>query len=164
MHIRTATQPDAPPMWAIYREVAEGGDTIPSWRSISERAFASEWFDEAHTPFVAVDAGQVLGLYKLGANQPDRGAHVATATFMVHSAHRGRGVGTALVEHCLARAAAAGFAAIQFNFVVGSNHAALSLYRKFGFAVVGTLPGAFHHGTLGFIDAHVLFKRLQPAA
>jgi len=28
------------------------------------------------------------------------------------------------------------------------------------FRIIGTLPGAFSHQTLGFVDAHVMFKQL----
>jgi ribosomal protein S18 acetylase RimI-like enzyme len=160
MKIRPASNTDAEAMWAIFREVSEGADTIPTSTSASKEEMCGDWFDESTTSYVAVEANVVVGMYKLGANQPDLGSHVATATFMVLSSHRGKGVGTALVEHCLSEALAAGFAAIQFNFVVSSNQAALSLYKKIGFSVAGTLPGAFRHCELGYIDAHILFKAL----
>jgi hypothetical protein len=35
------------------------------------------------------------------------------------------------------------------------------LWRKLGFAIVGTLPGAFRHPQHGFVDAYVMFKQLQ---
>lgn len=160
MNIRLASKIDAEAMWVIFREVAEGANTIPTCTSVSREIVRRDWFAETSTSYVAVDEDLVVGMYKLGANQPDLGSHVATATFMVLSAHRGKGVGTALVEHCLREASAGGFAAIQFNFVVSSNVAALTLYKKLGFCVVGTLPGAFLHCELGYIDAHVLFKAL----
>jgi len=160
MKIRPADNTDAEAMWVIFREVAEGGNTIPTSTSASKEAMHGDWFDVSTTSYVAVEENLVVGMYKLGANQPDLGSHVATATFMVLSSHRGKGFGTALVEHCLSEASAAGFAAIQFNFVVSSNVVALSLYKKLGFSVAGTLPGAFRHCELGYIDAHVLFMAL----
>ena len=150
-------------MWGIFREVSQSEDTIPRSASASEGLVLTEWFSEGAVPYVAVESEVVVGMYRLGANQPDLGSHVATATFMVRSSHRGKGIGTALVEHCIFEAEASGFRAIQFNFVVSSNAPALSLYKRLGFAIVGTLPGAFRHSTLGYIDAHVLFKVLQPA-
>lgn len=62
-------------------------------------------------------------------------------------------------EHCIAEARRAGFLALQFNFVVATNHAALAQWREFGFAVVGSLPRAFRHETLGFVDACVMYRR-----
>ena len=38
---------------------------------------------------------------------------------------------------------------------LASLAAALSLYKRLGFSIVGTLPGALRHSTLGYIDAHV---------
>ena len=49
---------------------------------------------------------------------------------------------------------------MQFNFVVESNSRAVRLWRALGFGVVGRLPKAFRHPTLGEIDALVLFKEL----
>jgi|GEM_PF-1141160 len=52
--------------------------------------------------------------------------------------------------------------AIQFNYVVGSNAPAVDLYKKLGFAIVGTLPKAFRHKQLGLVDAYVMYRFLQP--
>jgi ribosomal protein S18 acetylase RimI-like enzyme len=163
MNIRIAQRSDIPFLWGILREVAEGGDTIPTCASATEAAMVSQWFSASVMSYVAVDEDAIVGMYKLGANQPDLGSHVSTATFMVRSSHRGKGVGTALVEHCLSQASAAGFLSIQFNFVVSSNAAALSLYKRLGFSIAGTLPAAFRHRTLGYIDAYVLTKVVEPA-
>lgn len=35
-------------------------------------------------------------------------------------------------------------------------------YNNNGFEIVGTLPGAFHHPTLGYVDALVMYKQLLP--
>src|SRR4051794_10790945 len=119
------------------------------------------WFGDGIACFVASNHETVLGVYKLVANQAGRGAHVANASFMVDPASAGRGIGRAMGVHCLATAAAAGYEAIQFNFVVSTNAAAVALWKSLGFAIVGTLPGAFHHPTLGMVDAYVMFRRLD---
>ena len=56
-------------------------------------------------------------------------------------------------EHALEEAARAGYRAMQFNFVVSTNGAAVSLWKKLGFAVVGTVPQAFRHREQGLVDA-----------
>jgi ribosomal protein S18 acetylase RimI-like enzyme len=53
-----------------------------------------------------------------------------------------------------------GFRAMQFNLVVSTNERAVRLWQRLGFATVGTLPGAFRHRELGFVDAFVMFKTL----
>ena len=49
---------------------------------------------------------------------------------------------------------------MQFNFVVATNSRAIALWQRFGFEIVGRLPGAFSHPALGFVDALVMFRRL----
>ena len=50
---------------------------------------------------------------------------------------RGRGVGEALVRHCLQTAGECGFRLLQFNAVVATNTPARHLYEKLGFAQIG---------------------------
>lgn len=110
---------------------------------------------------VALDsAGQLLAMYRMGPNMVGRGSHVCTATYVVASAARRRGLGKTMVGHSLQQARAAGYAAMQFNFVVESNDGALKLYETLGFLVVGRLPGAFDHAVLGKVDALVLYRQL----
>ena len=73
----------------------------------------------------------------------------------------GRGIGRALVQHSLAEAQDAGYTAMQFNYVVSTNTAAVGLYKKLGFDIVGTLPEAFRHKTLGLVDAYVMYRFLS---
>jgi ribosomal protein S18 acetylase RimI-like enzyme len=49
---------------------------------------------------------------------------------------------------------------MQFNFVVSTNEPAVHLWRSLGFEIVGRLPGAFHHPSLGFVDALVMYRSL----
>ena len=63
-------------------------------------------------------------------------------------------------QHSLAQARAAGFLAMQFNYVVSTNTLAVALYRKLGFAIVGTLPQAIRNRNLGLVDAYVMHRFL----
>jgi ribosomal protein S18 acetylase RimI-like enzyme len=49
---------------------------------------------------------------------------------------------------------------MQFNFVVCANRRAIALWQRFGFEIVGRLPGAFRHPTLGLVDALVMHRKL----
>ena len=89
---------------------------------------------------VAVDGERILGSAKMGPNRPGPGSHVATASFMVASEARGRGVGIALCRFALDWASQRGFAGMQFNAVAESNSAAVEIYRRLGFHIVGTVP------------------------
>ena len=50
---------------------------------------------------------------------------------------------------------------MQFNFVVSTNDAGVALWQKLGFTIVGTLPEAFEHATLGKVDACVMHRFLR---
>jgi ribosomal protein S18 acetylase RimI-like enzyme len=63
-------------------------------------------------------------------------------------------------EHCLEEARRLGFRAMQFNFVVSTNQAAIRLWESLGFEIVATLPGAFRHSAKRFVDVYIMFRRL----
>jgi ribosomal protein S18 acetylase RimI-like enzyme len=65
-----------------------------------------------------------------------------------------------MCEHSQLEALSLGFRAMQYNLVVSTNQAAVHLWERDGFDIVGTLPEAFRHPRLGFADAFVMFKRL----
>ena len=148
-------------MWDIFQSVIAGGDALPFSDDFDAETFRSHWF-RTQTAYVAVAGSDVLGMYKSGANYPGFGAHVASATYVVHPAAQGRGIGRALVQHSLAKAQSDGFLAMQFNYVVSSNAPAVELYKKLGFTIAGTLPKAFRHKQLGLVDAYVMHRFLQP--
>ncbi len=54
----------------------------------------------------------------------------------------------------------AGFAAMQFNYVVASNTTAVALWQKHGFNIVGCVPNAFRHRTNGLSDVYVMYRAL----
>jgi L-amino acid N-acyltransferase YncA len=158
--IRPATEADWPHIRALFRSVAEGGDVFAYDESTPERAARALWFDPPAACFVAEIDGAFAGTYYVRPNQPGRGDHVANAGYMVGPAFRGRGLAVALCEHSLAAARRLGFTAMQFNFVVGTNAAAVRAWARCGFAVVGRLPGAFRHRDLGPVDALVMYRAL----
>ena len=111
--------------------------------------------------FVAVDDGRVVGSANAYANRPGPGSHVASASFMVEPASAGKGVGRALGERVLEWARDEGFMAMQFNAVVESNLAAVTLWRSLGFAIVGTVPRAFRRPNGTHVGLHVMYRRLD---
>nr|WP_295376753.1 N-acetyltransferase [Pseudoxanthomonas sp.] len=163
LDVRPATTADLDAMWTIFQAVIAPGDALPFDEHFDRDTFRDHWFG-AHAAWVAERGGEVVGMYKMGANHAGRGAHIASATYAVAPAAQGRGIGRRLVEHSLQRAREAGFRGIQFNYVVSTNAAAVELYRRLGFDIVGTLPGAFRHARAGWVDAHVMFKTLDRPA
>ena len=109
---------------------------------------------------VAVEGSAVLGSAKMGPNRPGRGAHVATASFMVDPAGRGKGVGRQLGAYAVDWARAEGYRGIQFNAVVETNTAAVALWQDLGFQIIGTVPEAFDHRVHGLVGLHVMHLSL----
>ena len=137
------------------------GDTWVFDAKTSRLFMIDYWFHPGTLSYVAERDGRVLGMYLLRPNQPGHGSHVANAGYMVASNARGLGVGEAMGEHSIQEARRLGYKAIQFNYVVSTNEAAVRLWKKIGFEIVGTLPGAFHHYELGYVDVYVMFQKLQ---
>ena len=160
MEIRTARPGDAPLIWAILEPIIRAGETYALPRDMTEAEAIAYWMGPDRETFVAEEGGRVFGTYFLRANQLGGGAHVANCGFMTSTEATRRGIARTMCAHSLERARARGFRAMQYNFVVSTNERAVRLWRSFGFDVVGTLPRAFDHPTLGPVDALVMFKTL----
>lgn len=161
MDIRRAVESDFLSMWSIFQEVVASESTyVFSANTSYEDAFAY-WFGPGISTYVAEDEAKIVAMYKIVPNQRDLGGHVANASFMVHSGCSGKGIGRKLGTHCLSEAKNAGYMAMQFNFVVASNTAAVALWQKLGFSIAGTLPKVFEHKQLGLVDAYVMHRFLD---
>jgi ribosomal protein S18 acetylase RimI-like enzyme len=161
MLIRRAVESDFDGIWPIFKAVIASGDSyVFAPDTTREEAFAY-WFGAGITTYVAqAQDGAIMGMYKLLPNQPDRGSHVANAGFMIAPQYQGRGLGKTLGLHCLEAAKQAGYLAMQFNLVISTNQVAVALWQKLGFSIVGTLPKAFNHKQLGYVDAYVMYRCL----
>jgi ribosomal protein S18 acetylase RimI-like enzyme len=159
MLIRPAAPGDDEAIRRIITPTIRAGETYALPTGWSEAEALAYWGSPGHTVFVAED-GAVVGTYYMRANQSGGGDHVANCAFMTAAAAAGRGVAGAMCAHALQYAAAAGYRAMQFNFVVSTNVRAIALWQRFGFETVGRLPGAFRHPTLGLVDALVMYRKL----
>ena len=157
--LRPASVSDAAAMLALLQAVCAEGDALPFQGGIDQGMVDSLWLG-ADTCMLACSDNEVVGMYRSGPAMPGRGAHVARATFLVRPGARQRGLGRLLVRHCLDTARRKGYRAMQFNQVLATNAAALALYKSEGFDIVGTIPDAFDHRTLGYVTAHILHRFL----
>lgn len=163
MEIREAETQDWPAIWPIFAAVVAAGDSYAFPDPVGSAEAQALWMERPPgRTVVAVADGVVVGTAKMGPNRPGRGAHVATASFMVDPRVQSRGVGRALGEHVLQWAQAAGYRSMQFNAVVETNTAAVRLWRSLGFEVIGTVPEAFDHARDGLVGLHVMYRRLAP--
>ena len=135
-------------MWELLEPVFRAGETFPHDPAITEAEAQQEWVEQNQAVMVAVDvAGTLVGTYYLRPNSLALGAHVANAGYVV-------------AEHSLQAARRLGFRSMQFNLVVSINTAGIRCWQRNGFQVVGTLPGAFRHRQLGYVDALVMVQAL----
>lgn len=160
-------------LWPLLQATFAKGDTYPYPPDITEAQAHHLWVElpsavwvaslprtSSDTPVPLATPDQLCGTYYLKPNQPGLGNHVANAGYIVDAHAQGSGVASAMCQHSQQQAQAMGFVAMQFNYVVSSNHRAVRLWQHHGFDIVGTLPRAFRHAQLGLVDAYVMFKTL----
>lgn len=162
--IRDATAADWPAMWAFMEPIVRAGETFCWDRELPQERARAFWLQPPPgATLVAVGgSGRILGTAEIAPNHGGGGSHVANAGFMVDPAAGGRGVGRALGEASLRRAAADGFRAMVFNAVVATNERAVALWLGLGFEIVATIPEGFHHPTHGDVGLHVMHRPLSP--
>lgn len=162
--IRPAMPVDDDAIWALLEPVFRAGDTYAIDPDIGRAAALAYWVRPGGAVFLAETGGAALGTFYIRANAGGGGAHVANAGFVTAPPARGRGVARAMLRQAEAEARRRGFRAMQFNFVVETNAAALHIWRSEGYVEVGRLPGVFHHPREGRVDALVMFKPLEGPA
>jgi putative acetyltransferase len=107
--------------------------------------------------------GEVVGNLGLHVAQRARRSHVAELGMAVRDDWQGRGVGSALmVVACDLADNWLAISRIELT-VYADNAAAIALYKKFGFAVEGTLRRyAFRLGS--YVDAFAMARLREPGA
>jgi L-amino acid N-acyltransferase YncA len=161
MKIRPATDADRDAIWNIFHEVVAAGDTYALDPNISREDALAYWLAPGTHAYVAEQPTiGVAGTYILRPNQSGGGSHVANAGFMVSASAREQGLGRAMAEHCLSEARRLGFRAMQFNYVISTNTAAIRLWQDLGFEIVGTLASGFRHPDKGYVDVYVMYRSL----
>jgi len=166
MSIRPAAVEDWPEIWPFFREIVEAGETYAYPLDLTSDRARDLWlYRPPGQTVVLVEDDRVLGSATMGPNRPGRGDHIGTASFMVSSEARGRGVGRRLAEYVVQWHRDQGYRGIQFNAVVETNTAAVRLWESLGFEIIGTVPGAFEsreHGPVGLYVMYLALGAGQP--
>jgi ribosomal protein S18 acetylase RimI-like enzyme len=160
MLIRKAEGADAKAIAAILMPTIRAGVTYALDPDMSEADALGYWMGPDKETFVAEDEGRVIATYYMRPNQSGGGRHVCNCGYMTDPAATGRGIARRMCEHSIGHARLRGYRGMQFNFVVSTNERAVALWRHMGFDIVGRLPGAFHHLSMGYVDALVMFQSL----
>jgi len=167
LQIRPCEPADWPGVWRLLEPVFRAGESFPHDPAITEAEARVLWVEQSQAVMVALNGdGAVVGSYYLKPNALCLGAHVANAGYVVAGHCRGVGLGSLLCQHSLEASRRLGFRSMQFNLVVSTNTAGIRCWKRNGFRTIGTLPGAFRHRQLGYVDAYVMVQSLleSPAA
>ena len=161
MTIRRFQPFDWAAVWPILHATFQAGDTYAFDPQSSEAEIRRAWVELPAATYVAcAEDRRIQGTYYIKPNQPGPGSHVCNGGYVVAADAQGGGIATAMCEHSQREARAMGFRAMQFNLVVATNTRAIRLWQRLGYDIVATLPGAFRHSRLGYVDALVMYKSL----
>jgi L-amino acid N-acyltransferase len=162
LRLRPAAGGDAGAIRSIYNEAVRTTtatfDTEPRDPRAHRRWMAAH--AEPYSVLVAERGGRVVGWASLSA-WSDRRAYDGTAEVSeyVEAAHRGHGIGRAMLERLLREADRRGFHTLIAR-VADGNRASLRLHRAFGFRRIGVMREVgFKFGRR--IDVHLL-QRMAP--
>lgn len=158
--LRKAHPDDTAKLWEIIEPVIRAGETYVFSPDSSREKIMGYWLAPDKATYVAELEGELVGTFFLKANQPDRGSHIVNAGYMVSQNAVGKGVGKAMAEFSFTEAKHLGFQAMQFNYVIKTNISAVNLWKKLGFEIVGEVPDAFSHPTLGLTNVYVMYRKL----
>lgn len=138
-YCRQATEADLPEIAAIYALCVRNNDGAFDDRvEPAELALRYRSLLQRQLPFVVAAApGRVLGFAHTEHYHPGSGfTHCLQASVWIRSAHRRRGVGSALLRALLITCRQAGYRQVM-AWVLQENEAALALHRRLGFVVMG---------------------------
>jgi phosphinothricin acetyltransferase len=142
--IRLASRDDLAAIVGIYNDAVEQRFATADLRPVTVTDRLA-WFDD-HDPatfpiHVFEENGTVLGWCSFSSYRSGRDAVLGTAeiSYYVGRGSRGRGVGTALVQHGVREAPRLG-KRVLFGILLETNHASIRLMEKCGFELWGRLP------------------------
>lgn len=160
MTVRKADTADFIFIWKLFKQVIDEQVYYTYDATTPKEYIDKNWINAENLIYVAEVEGEIAGAYIVKPNQPGHGAHIANAAYMVDNRFRNHGIGRKLGEHSLVAAKAAGYRAMQYNFVVSTNVGAVKLWQSLGFSIIGTIPEAFLHHEKGYVDAHIMYRKL----
>lgn len=160
MIIRKAEEKDFFRVWEIFKQVIDEREYYTYDESTTHEYIEKNWINANYLIYVAEWESEIAGAYIVKPNQPGHGKHIANAAYMVDNRFRNHGIGRQLGEHSLHAAKEAGYLAMQYNFVVSTNVGAVRLWQSLGFEIIGTIPEAFLHFAKGYVDAHIMYRKL----
>lgn len=159
--IRAMTSEDFKRFWGTFSQIVQAQETYAINPAITYQSAFDLWCARPLKTYVFESRGDLLGSYYLKANGEGPSGHICNCGYMVKAAFQGQGIAQTLCEHSQAVAIELGFKAMQFNSVVSTNAAAVHLWKKLGYRILGSIPKGYQHKQLGYVDCHVMHKFLE---
>ncbi len=161
--IRKSIPADADAIWEILKAITAQGDSF-AYTPVSKEAMLAYWLDASRHTYTALWDDVIVGTFFMQNNQPGLGAHIANAAYATSPTAYSKGIGRAMGAFSLEEARRLGYRAMQFNLVVKTNTRAVALWQSLGFVIIGEIPDAFQHSTLGFVNAYIMYQKLSPTS
>jgi len=155
------TKNDFELFWPAFKEVVYAQETYAFDPNIDFESAYNLWCSSPQKTYVIKDDGAILGSYYIKANAAGPSSHISNCGYMVNPKSRGRGIARKLCVHSQQVAAELGYSAMQFNSVVSTNEIAINLWKKLGYKIIGTIPKAYNHKKLGYVDSFIMYKQLR---
>jgi RimJ/RimL family protein N-acetyltransferase len=165
--IRVAGERDVPALIEYVTALrAERLPTIFRYDSVptvdEEIAFIRRFAGDRAEYFVAIVDDRIVGNLGVAAHAHPQTAHGAQLGMSVLSPHRGRGIGSRLLDTAIAWAECRSIRRLELE-VLSNNPAARRLYERKGFVVEGSRRGAVEVDG-SFVDAILMARVIEPAA
>ncbi|MDP6150110.1 MAG: N-acetyltransferase family protein [Gammaproteobacteria bacterium] len=142
--IRTAINADVPAITEIYNQAIALGNATADTSPVtveSRRDWLARHPPETHPVYIAEYDGKLAGWCSISPYRPGRMAlrHTAEISYYVHEDYRGKGAGSALVEHAIGACSAIGLKTL-FAILLDNNPRSVALLKKLGFQQWGHMP------------------------
>lgn len=160
INIRKSNSTDANEIWEILKPIIHEGDSFAFSPKSTKEEILDYWFSSSKYTYTALLDGKIVGTFFIQDNQPGLGSHIANAGYATSPNAYGQGIGKQMGIFSLDEARKLGYKAMQFNIVVKTNERAVKLWQSIGFNIIGEIPEAFQHKSLGLVNAYIMYQKL----